>query len=298
MRGSHAPSLRTIARRALATELALAPPIVIVAACSGGPDSTAMLHVLATLRSSLGVRLSACAVDHGLRPEAEREIDVVRKVAASLDVPLDVMKLSVAPGANLMARAREARYAALREVKATRGAAFVATGHTADDRAETVLLRILRGAGPRGLAVLPARSGDLLRPIVRARRSDVVRHIERFGLPTSADPSNADPRFLRVRVRGEVLPVLESLAPRVVESLCALADDLAAIVPSDDPLTGLGRRQRTVIEAALKAAGGGPKRARIRSSDREEVLVEVRDGARVITELMSPKPSRRSRRAP
>jgi hypothetical protein len=126
----------------------------------------------------------------------------------------------------------------------------------------------------------------------------VARHLERFGLPASTDPSNADPRFLRVRVRGEVLPVLESLAPRVVESLCALADDLAAIVPSDDPLATLGRRQRTVIEAALSAAGTGPKRARIRSSDREEVLVEVRDGARVITELMSPKPSRRSRRAP
>lgn len=298
MRGSHAPSLRTIARRALATELALAPPFAVVAACSGGPDSTAMLHVLATLRSSLGIRLSACAIDHGLRPEAEREIDVVQKVASSLDVPLDVMKLCVAPGGNLMARARDARYAALREVKQKRDAAFIATGHTADDRAETVLMRILRGAGPRGLAVLPARSGDLLRPIVRARRSDVARHIERFGLPACADPSNADPRFLRVRVRGEVLPVLESLAPRVVDSLCALADDLAAIVPADDPLAALGRRQRSVVEAALKAPGGGPKRARIRCSDREEVLVEVRDGARVITELMSPKPSRRSRRAP
>lgn len=298
MRGSHAPSLRTIARRALATELALEPPIAIVAACSGGPDSTAMLHALATLRSSLEIRLSACAVDHGLRPEADREIDVVRKVAASLDVPLDVMKLRVEPGSNLMARARDARYAALREVKDRRGATFIATGHTADDRAETALIRILRGAGPRGLAVLPARSGDLLRPIVRARRSDVARHIERFALPACTDPSNADPRFLRVRVRTEVLPLLESLAPRVVESLCALADDLAAIVPADDPLAALGRRQRSVIEAVLKAPGRGPRRARVRSSDREEVLVEVRDGARVITELMSPKPSRRSRRAP
>ncbi len=290
MRGSHAPSLRTLVRRVLETELRLERPAAIVVACSGGPDSTALLHVLAMLREPLGLTLSACAVDHGLREAAATEIEGARSVARSLDVPFDEVKVHVAAGGNLMARARDARYAALREVRDRRHAAFIATGHTADDRAETVLLRILRGAGPRGLAVLPPKSEDLLRPIVRARRADVVRHLERFGLLAAADPSNEDVRFARVRVRREVIPALEAISPRVVESLCALADDLAEIVPEADPLGGLGRRQRQAVDAMLRKGAGI---ARVRASDREEVLVELRNGQKVLTELMSPTKKKR-----
>jgi tRNA(Ile)-lysidine synthase len=114
----------------------------------------------------------------------------------------------------------------LKAAAARNGANRIATGHHADDRAETVVMRLMRGGGHvRNLAVLAPRSGDRIRPMIRARRADIDAHIARHGIPTALDPSNADPRFLRVRIRNEVLPVLERLSPRIVEHLCALADD-------------------------------------------------------------------------
>ena len=107
------------------------------------------------------------------------------------------------------------------------GAARVATGHHADDRAETLLMRVLRGTGARGLAAMPPHDGDRVRPMIAARRRDVEAHVARHRIPFATDPSNRDPRFLRTRVRHELLPALERLSPRVVEHLCALADDIA-----------------------------------------------------------------------
>lgn len=291
MKGSHAPSLRTLVRRLLEVELKLRS-LSIVCACSGGPDSTALLHVLAGLRRPLDLKLTACAVDHGLRPEAGEEIALVRELAASLQVPFEGVSLRVANGPNLMARARDARYAALRDVAARVGATLIATGHTADDRAETVLMRMLRGAGPRGLAVLPPRAGDLLRPLIRARRADVLLHLSRMGLRSASDPSNEAPSFLRVRVRREVVPLLEQLSPRIVLALCSLADEVAPMLPEADPLTALGRRQRQMVEHALRAGSGA---VRVRTSDREEVFVQVENGRRVLKEVVSPKPARAGR---
>jgi tRNA(Ile)-lysidine synthase len=125
----------------------------------------------------------------------------------------------------LQARAREARYAALREAAAPHDA-LIATAHHADDRAETVLLRLLRGAGPRGLAVLPASARDLIRPLLRATKRDVLAHIHRHRLDFAQDPSNADAAFLRVRVRHELMPLLSDLSPQIVRHLNALADAL------------------------------------------------------------------------
>jgi tRNA(Ile)-lysidine synthase len=102
------------------------------------------------------------------------------------------------------------------------------TAHHADDRAETVLIRLLRGTSLSGLSVLRARKENLLRPMIRARRADVTRHVERHSLPYAEDPSNRDQRFLRVRVRLELVPLLERLSPRIVEHLNELADDDAA----------------------------------------------------------------------
>ncbi len=286
MRGSHAPSLRTIVKRVAAHELGLAAPATVLCACSGGADSSAMLHVLARLRGELGLRLYACGVDHGLRPEAAAELELARRLATAEGVPFHAVAVRVEAGSNLMARAREARYGALRAEQRRVGAEFLATGHTADDRAETVVMRLLRGSGPAGLAVLPPRSGDVLRPIVRARRADVVRHLGRAGVAFAEDPSNEDARFLRVRVRREVMPLLASLAPRIVESLCALADDLSSLSRADDPLSPLSRRQRQAVEQRLRA---GAREARVRASDREEVLITLENGRRVLTELMSPR---------
>jgi tRNA(Ile)-lysidine synthase len=219
MSRSHPPSLLTLAARTLREH---APEERILVAVSGGPDSMALLHVLA----KLGRAAHAHGVDHGLRPEAAAELDRAADLAGRLGVPFTRTRLTVAAGGNLQARAREARYEALRAAAQAFGAALIATAHHADDRAETVLLRLLRGAGPAGLAVLPPRAGDRVRPLIHATRADVLAHIERHEVPYSTDPSNVDRRYLRARVRTELMPVLRELSPQIVAHLCALADQL------------------------------------------------------------------------
>jgi len=185
----------------------------------------ALLHVLAKVRERGAFGLFAHGVDHGLRANAAAELDGAEKLARRLDVPFDRTCVVVEPGGNLQARARAARWGALKAAAAKYGADRIATGHHADDRAETVVMRLMRGSHVGNLAVLPPRSGDRIRPMIRARRADIDAHIARHAIPCSVDPSNADPRFLRVRVRKDVLPLLERLSPRIVEHLCALADD-------------------------------------------------------------------------
>lgn len=243
------PALLTLARRALTGEASIARGSAVIAAVSGGPDSMALLHVLARLAPKLGIVVHAHGVDHGLRPEACRELDAAEAFAKQLGVPFGRTAVALSRGGNLQARARTARYAALAGAARAMGARTIATAHHADDRAETVLLRLLRGAGPRGLAALPARAPlddapapgaiELVRPLVRARRRSVIAHLERHAVPFAADPSNENPRYLRTRVRRELLPLLEALSPGIVDHLVALADQLGALggdSPSGFPL--------------------------------------------------------------
>ncbi|MBX3233271.1 MAG: tRNA lysidine(34) synthetase TilS [Labilithrix sp.] len=194
----------------------------------------ALLSVLVRLAPRFGLGLMAHGVDHGLRPDAAAELDLAERFARDHGVPWDRTKVDVPRGGNLQARARAARWTALAGAARAHGAT-IATAHHAEDRAETVLMRVLRGSGARGLAVLPPRSPaagasdiEVVRPLLRALRSDVVTHLERHRVPSATDPSNADPRFLRTRVRNEVLPLLRELDPAVVHHLSAIADDLTA----------------------------------------------------------------------
>jgi tRNA(Ile)-lysidine synthase len=251
---SHPPSLVTLAKRALADECGVTKTSHVLVALSGGPDSMTLLHVLCMLRDKrLLARVSAHGVDHGLRADAAAELDVAARFCESLAVPFARTRVAVAPGGNLQARARVARWDALAEAKRELGADVIATAHHADDRAETVLIRLLRGAPAAALYVLPARDGDRIRPFIHARRAEVRAHAARHRVPSSDDPSNASPRFLRTRIRTEVLPLLESLSPRIVEHLLALSDAMAD--PMESPLSG--RREDALL--ALLGAAIDPK---------------------------------------
>jgi tRNA(Ile)-lysidine synthase len=242
---SHPPTLISLTRTALREGCLIPRGARVLVAVSGGPDSMALLHVLGHLRSRLAFGLFAHGVDHGLRPAAAGELDLAEEFAGRLEVPFTRSAVRLAPGGNLQARARTVRWEALRIAASRAGAHRIATGHHADDRAETVLMRILRGTGPRGLAALPPLDGDRIRPFYRARRADIDAHVARHAVPHALDPSNRDPRFLRTRVRADVMPILERLSPRVVEHLCHLADCQLA-----------GERDGTVELAA--AAGKEP----------------------------------------
>jgi tRNA(Ile)-lysidine synthase len=230
----------------------------------------ALLHAMAKIAPVMGFSVLGHGIDHGLRGAAAGELDLARGVALGLDLPFSTTRVEVAPGANLQARARRARYEALEEAARAAGGALIATAHTADDRAETVLLRLLRGTGPHGLSVLPPRAGDRIRPIVRVSRADVLAHLARHRLPCAEDPSNRDPRYLRVRVRHELVPLLRSLSPKITEHLCQLADACAELRPETRPdlgldITTLNAAQRRAIARAerlgrklldLRLAGG------------------------------------------
>lgn len=203
----------------------------VLVACSGGPDSTVLLHVLHRLRNELGFTLCVACIDHGLRPESAEEVRQVEMFAGTLGLPFVSAKVDVgADGGSIQARARERRYEALHELKAQQSATRIAVGHTRDDQAETVLGRLLRGSGVRGLAgIEPKRADGVVRPLIECRRDAVRRYAVEHALPFVDDPSNHEVAFERVRLRHEVLPVLEAEDPRLIEHLAALADEAAEL---------------------------------------------------------------------
>jgi len=198
----------------------------VLVACSGGPDSTALAAALAELTATCGLRLTLVHLRHGLRSASDERDDeaVVRSLADDLGVDVRVETLAIAPGPNLEARARTARRRALDSAAAALRATHIALGHTLDDQAETVLLRLLRGGGRRGLAGMRAHDGMIVRPLLTARRADVRWYLAARRLRASLDRSNADLRHTRNRVRRLLLPMLAAeFNPRVAEALAALA---------------------------------------------------------------------------
>lgn len=235
------PQQRTAAvgrlRRAVAAALdrraVLQPGETVVIACSGGPDSTAMLDALARLAPPRRLCLHVAHVDHGLRPGSATEAEVVRAAAQARRLPFHALVADVRPaGSSLQDRARDARHAALTALAEQVQASAIALAHTADDQAETVLMRALAGATPRALAAMPERRGHLARPLLRVWRSDVSAYCAALGLDVLDDPSNRDPRFLRSRVRHELLPALETVFPAARRRLCILADRQRQLIDS------------------------------------------------------------------
>ena len=212
--------------RALDRDAVLTPGERVVVACSGGPDSTALVDALARLAPPRGLFLTVAHVDHGLRPGSAAEAAHVADLAAQCGgLPFRALSVTVDPaGANLQDRARTARHAALRALADELGATAVATGHTADDQAETVLMRALAGATPRALKAMGHRDGMLARPLLGVWREQTRAYCAALDLDPLDDPSNTDPRFLRSRVRHQVIPALEEVFPAARRRLVALAE--------------------------------------------------------------------------
>jgi tRNA(Ile)-lysidine synthase len=210
----------------------------VVVAVSGGPDSVALLHMLSALSGPVGFSLSAAHVDHRFRgEESAREADAVRRLArqwgiecdtAALDVPAYMKRSGLGP----QEAAREVRYDFLIRTACARGANRIAFGHHADDQAETLLMRLVRGAGPGGLSGMPpfrelAGGLALVRPLLRIYKKELVAYCEEHGIPYVVDSSNLEPKYFRNRIRLELIPQLERYNPRVVPSLVRLSELLA-----------------------------------------------------------------------
>jgi tRNA(Ile)-lysidine synthase len=216
--------VRRAVARALDRDRVLDPGESVVVACSGGADSTTLLDALIRLAPPRGLTLVVAHVDHGLRPGSAAEADRVAARAHGAGLAFHALTVSVGPGSSLQERARRVRHAALAGLAAEVGAGAIALGHTADDQAETVLMRALSGATPRSLAAMRMRDGRLRRPLLRVWRSRVDAYCAALDLDVLNDPSNEDPRHLRTRVRHELLPALEAVFPGARRRLAALAD--------------------------------------------------------------------------
>jgi tRNA(Ile)-lysidine synthase len=207
---------------------------------SGGGDSVCLLDV--ALR--LGARVSALHVNYGLRPGADEDEEFVRELCERLGVPLHVERVELPEGGNLQERAREARYALADSL----AGGDYAAAHTATDQAETVLYRLAVSPGSRALLGMAPRRGRLVRPLLDATREDVRDYLRSRALEWREDPSNADRRFARARVRHDLLEALRTIGPAPERTIAETARQL--------------REEAEVLDAAVSEAldelGGGP----------------------------------------
>jgi len=221
----------------------------VAVAVSGGPDSVALVWLLRELAPDLHFSLAGLIhVNHLLRGvESDADEAFVRALAARLNLPCEVARVDVAARAraarrSIEATSRDVRYAVFEDAAARLGATRVATGHTEDDQAETVLLRLLRGAGARGVGGIRMQRGLYIRPLLECRRAELRRHLQALGESFREDASNFDRAIPRNRIRHDLLPVIEDLAPAGVRALARFAE-----LSADD--------EAYLEEEAIKLAG-------------------------------------------
>jgi tRNA(Ile)-lysidine synthase len=269
----------------------------VIVAVSGGPDSVALLDLLAALAPTLRLELHVAHLDHGWRGRAAAaDAGFVRRLALRLGLPVTVghvppatWKRRAGRQSSREARARDLRYAFLVETARAVGARRIALGHTRDDQAETLLLNLLRGSGGRGLGgIRPVRDDLFVRPLIETRRRDLLAWLKRRRLRYRVDATNRDLALTRNRVRRSLIPLLERrFNPRVVDLLARTAgllrDDEAVLeaIAGEALDKAAGRRQRGRID--LRAAAIRPLPAALQRRVLRRAVAEVRGDLRRIT---------------
>jgi tRNA(Ile)-lysidine synthase len=255
-------------------------------AVSGGADSLALLQLLHATRGEHRLELVVAHADHGIHPQSGDVARRVEAIAVALGLPVHVGRLSLGPAAGETA-ARIARHAWLEATRVATGSDGIALAHHLDDQAETVLLRVLAGTGPAGLAAMAPRRGPLIRPLLDFRRAELEAWVRARGLTPWVDPANRDPSHRRSWLRVAVLPLLSERVPDVVDHLARVArlagadrrawDQVVELLPGLEPATEPDGSSvaagpvagydsalaRAVLQAAARRAGLalGPVRA-------------------------------------
>ncbi len=213
----------------------IVPGDVVVAGVSGGSDSMALLFALGDLREFYpGMEVIVSHVNHGLRgAESDEDAEFVREAALRLGFPFECVRVDTEGfrkkrGLSLEDAARELRYGFFNDVLTKRSAQRIATAHTLNDQAETVIMRFVRGSGSQGLAGIRPSAGNIIRPLINVTKREAVEHLRSKGEPWREDSTNSSDEFLRNRVRNELIPLLESYNPAVEQVLSRAAAVCAA----------------------------------------------------------------------
>lgn len=247
------------------------PGDTVVCAVSGGADSVAMLFAFYLLREKLGIRLSAAHFNHRLRgEESDRDENFVREFCHRYEIPLTVGSGDIHPGKKgLEAAAREARYAFFDTLPGK-----IATAHTADDNAETVLMHLVRGTGLKGLGGIAPVNGRVIRPLLTVTRQEVLSFLEEYCLSFVEDSSNDTDSFLRNRLRHRVMPILKEENPLLAENLSAMAmelrHDAAALEPEGD-ISDVSRLRQLSPALRSRALAGFLKRSGVPEPERRHI---------------------------
>ncbi|MDW7709061.1 MAG: tRNA lysidine(34) synthetase TilS [Deferrisomatales bacterium] len=232
-------------------------PAGILVACSGGLDSVCLLRLLAEIPEAVGGRLEVAHVDHGLRRDSALDAGFCQGLAGELGLPFHLLRLGpeeLLPGPGLQAAARGLRRRFFEDTRRRRGLGAISLGHHADDQVETVIFRLVRGTGPRGLGGMRGWDPPYLRPLLDVRRAELEALACRQGWAHREDPSNHSDRYTRNRLRHKVLPALRSIHPGTDEAVLRLS----RLAGEDDAyLTGLAR------EAFRRAAVPEPEGLRL-----------------------------------
>ena len=218
----------------------------VVCAVSGGADSVALLFAVYLLREKWQISVEAAHFNHHLRgEESDRDERFVKDLCDRLEIPLHLGGGQIIPGKKgLEAAAREARYAFLNTLSGK-----IATAHTADDNAETVLMHLVRGTGLKGLGAIAPINGNLIRPMLNVTRRDVELFLEEYNLSYVEDSSNGTDHFLRNRIRHQVIPLLRQENPKLAENLSAMALRLRQ---DEDALAQAAQQQRSLNAEQLR----------------------------------------------
>jgi len=244
------------ARRTVAEHDMIAAGDLVLVAVSGGPDSVALLSVLAELAPEIGFSIHVFHLNHRLRPESTRDAEFVRGLAEGMGLPVTLEEFDVGAyarekGLGLETAAREARYRLMRKVAAEAGATKVATGHTLDDQAETFLMRLVRGAGTTGLRAIPPVRDSIIRPLLWATREQVLDWCREHGLSYRVDETNLLPDQIRNTIRLRVMPVLKELNPSVAGTI----GDTVEILESEDEFMLAAASERFQENACMRPTG-------------------------------------------
>jgi tRNA(Ile)-lysidine synthase len=295
---------RTIARFGM-----LSPGDRVVVAVSGGPDSVCLLGVLRDLAPEFRLTLHVAHLDHMIRgEESASEARFVERLAKDLGVPatierIDVRRYCAERGLSTQAGAREVRYAFLERTARGIAADRISLGHTANDQAETLLMRLIRGSGITGLAGIPPKRDMIVRPLIETTREQVLAYLKANALDFVTDPSNRSPLYTRNRVRSEIIPVLERFNPRIIGTLASTAarirDEeaatdshlrrmLPAILRREEDTVWFDReaflalpaadRRRTVRAAVTSLCGSESELSGIRTEEALEFLATAQTG--------------------